>query len=82
MPGTLVDTQHGKRVIESLKAGDLVWVKDEATGAVALKRIAQTFERVAPSTLALTFSNGETIETTREQPFYVQDRRFGRKPTA
>ena len=56
--------------------GDLVWAKDEATSAVALKRIAQTFERVAPSTLALTFSNGETIETTVEHPFYVQDRGF------
>ena len=53
-----------------------MWAKDEATGAVALKRIAQTFERVAPSTLALTFSNGETIETTAEHPFYVQDKGF------
>ena len=76
VPGTLVDTQHGKRVIESLKAGDLVWAKDESTGETALKPIAQTFERVAPSTLALTFSNGETIETTIEHPFYVQDRGF------
>ena len=76
MPGTLVDTQHGKRVIESLKEGDLVWAKDESTGEIALKPIAQTFERVAPSTLVLTFSNGETIETTVEHPFYVQDRGF------
>ena len=74
--GTLVDTQHGKRAIESLKAGDLVWAKDESTGEIALKPIVQTFERVAPSTLALTFSNGETIETTREHPFYVLDRGF------
>ena len=76
VPGTLVHTEHGLRVIESLKAGDLVWAKDEASGGIALKRIAQTFERVAPSTLALTFSNGETIETTEEHPFYVQDRGF------
>ena len=54
VPGTLVDTEHGLRVIESLKEGDLVWAKDESTGQVALKRIAQTFERVAPSTLVLT----------------------------
>ena len=53
-----------------------MWAKDESSGEVALKRIAQTFERVAPSTLALTFSNGETIETTVEHPFYVQDRGF------
>ena len=59
-----------------MQLGFDVWAKDEATGAVALKRIAQTFERVAPSTLALTFSNGETIETTVEHPFYVQDRGF------
>ena len=53
-----------------------MWAKDESTGEIALKPIAQTFERVAPSTLALTFSNGETIETTAEHPFYVQDRGF------
>ena len=69
MPGTLVCTERGLRVIESLKAGDLVWAKNESTGEIALKRIANTFERVAPSTLALTFSNGEVIETTVEHPF-------------
>ena len=74
--GSLGDTQHGKRAIESLKVGDLVWAKDESTGEIALKPIVQTFERVAPSTLVLTFSNGETIETTVEHPFYVQDRGF------
>ena len=74
--GTLIDTAEGFRVIESLKTGDLVWAKDEFTNEVALKPITQTIERLAPSTLALTFSNGETIETTIEHPFYVQDRGF------
>ena len=59
------------RAIETLKAVDLVW----QTGATELKPIAQTFEKYA-ATLALTFDNGETIETTREHPFYVQNRGF------
>ena len=44
--------------------------RDQATGTTEFKRIKQTFERHA-ATLALTFSNGETIETTREHPFYA-----------
>ena len=76
VPGTLVDTERGFRVIESLKEGDLVWAKDEFTGEVALKPITQTFERVAPEALEFTFSNGETIETTLEHPFYVEHKGF------
>ena len=73
--GTLVSTERGLRAIETLKAGELVRSRDEATGQTALKPIAQTFERYA-TMLALTWSNGETIETTREHPFYVVDRGF------
>ena len=53
----------------------MVWSRDESSGETQLKPIAQTFERYA-ATLALTFSNGETIETTREHPFYIVDRGF------
>ena len=40
-----------------------------------LKGVKQTFERYG-ATLALTWSNGETIETTSEHPFYVVGRGF------
>ena len=53
----------------------MVWSRDEQTGETELKPIAQTFERTS-TTLALTFSNGETIETTSEHPFYVVGRGF------
>ena len=76
VPGTLVDTGEGFRVIESLKKDDLVWAKDEFTGEVALKPITRVMERVAPSTLVLTFSNDEIVETTIEHPFYVQGEGF------
>ena len=65
-----MDTADGKRAIESLRVGDWVWSKNESSGAVELKPITQTFERMAPSTLAITFSNGEIIETTAEHPLY------------
>ncbi len=63
------------RAIETLNAQDLVWSRDAATGTTQLKPIAQTFEKYA-TTLALTFSNGETVETTREHPFYVESEGF------
>ena len=73
--GTLVSTENGLRAIETLKKGELVWSRDESSGETQLKPIKQTFEKYA-TTLALTFSNGETIETTREHPFYVVGRGF------
>ena len=73
--GTLVSTQNGLRAIETLKQGELVWSRDATTGTTQLKPIKQTFEKHS-ATLALEFSNGETIETTREHPFYVADRGF------
>ncbi len=73
--GTLVSTQDGLRAIETLRAKDLVWSRDAATGTTQLKPIVQTFEKYA-TTLALTFSNGETVETTREHPFYVESQGF------
>ncbi len=53
----------------------MVWSRDAATGTTQLKPLTQTFERYA-TTLALTFSNGETVETTREHPFYVESEGF------
>ena len=73
--GTLVSTKNGLRPIETLKAKDLVWSRDESSGETQLKPIAQTFERYS-ATLSLTFDNGETIETTSEHPFYVVGRGF------
>lgn len=75
--GTQVLMADGSlKAIELVKAGDLVLSKDEATGEVAAKPVTKTFVRQAPATLALTFSNGETIETTAEHPFFVQDKGF------
>ncbi len=73
--GTLVATQNGLRAIETLQTQDLVWSRDESSGETQLKPIIQTFERYS-TTLALTFSNGETIETASEHPFYVVGRGF------
>ena len=53
----------------------MVWSRDAATGGTQLKPIEQTFEKHS-ATLVLTFSNGETVETTREHPFYVVGRGF------
>ena len=77
MAGTPILMADGSlKPIEQVKAGDRVFSRDEATGEVAAKSVAQTFVRRASSTLALTFSTGEVIETTAEHPFYRADDGF------
>ena len=41
--GTLVHTDRGLRTIEDIRAGDRVWSRDPASGAVAYKRVRDTF---------------------------------------
>ncbi len=62
--------------IEQIKVGDLVMSRDTITGATSVQKVTQTFERQADATLVLRLKNGETIETTKEHPFYVESQGF------
>jgi len=70
--GTVVLTVTGKRVIESIEAGDLVWSWDEATGDVALKEVIETYENETTE-LVHVFVNGDEIISTPAHPFYLPD---------
>ena len=75
--GTPILMADGSHVaIEQIKIGDLVMSRDEATGQVSAQKVVQTFERQANATLVLRLKNGETIETTKEHPFYVESQGF------
>ncbi|MBQ7048323.1 MAG: hypothetical protein IJN86_05180 [Clostridia bacterium] len=65
-------TVTGKRVIESIEAGDLVWAWDEATGDVALKEVIETYENETTE-LVHVFVNGDEIISTPAHPFYLPD---------
>ncbi len=73
-PILMADGMH--KPIEQIKTGDLVMSRDEATGATSAQRVVQTFEKQAAATLVLRLKNGETVETTREHPFYVESQGF------
>ena len=73
-PILMADGTH--RAIEQIKAGDLVMSRHEATGATSAQKVTQTFENQVNATLVLGFKNGETIETTKMHPFYVESQGF------
>jgi hypothetical protein len=70
----LLRAEEGKRRVDSIREGDLVWSRDEHDpyGPLVLKRVQEVFVRVAP--IWAVKIPGQTIETTAEHPFYV----FGR----
>ena len=75
--GTQVQMADGStKPIEEVKEGDAVLSRDEASGKTEAKKVKRLFERQADATLLLHFSNGETIETTKEHPFYVEHKGF------
>ena len=78
--GTPVAMADGTyKPIEQVKVGDRVLSRDaERSGPTVTeaKQVTQTSVRNNIPTLSLTFSSGETIETTSEHPFYVEGAGF------
>jgi RHS repeat-associated protein len=70
--GTLVATAIGVVPIESIRAGDLVWARDEVTGEIRLCEVAETYCRESAPIVEV-IAGGELIATTPEHPFWVQD---------
>jgi hypothetical protein len=64
--GTLVDTPHGKRPIESIRTGDLVF------SAVGASRVIATMKRAARNLVRIKISNGKEIVCTPEHPVLTQ----------
>lgn len=63
LPGTMVDTPHGKVAIESLKIGD------EVLNASGVGTVLELHTRISKKILRVTISDGRTIECTEEHPF-------------
>ena len=68
--GTVISTQLGKKAIEDVKVGDMVYSENPETGEKGLKRVVQTFENETDELVHIKV-NGEEIVTTPEHPFYV-----------
>ena len=67
--GTTVLTAIGAVAIEEIQAGDQVWAWDEETGAVGIKRVAETYVNETDE-LVHVFVNREEIVATPRHPFY------------
>jgi RHS repeat-associated protein len=69
--GTLVATEDVLKPIEEIKVGDHVWALDPEKGEARLAEVSAAYERKADR-LYIIELEGETIETTREHPFWVR----------
>ena len=69
--GTIVVTSCGGKPIETIEVGDKVLASDPETGETSYKEVLNTYTYVK-DTLVYIEANGETIETTKEHPFWVE----------
>jgi RHS repeat-associated protein len=71
---TLVSTENGLKRIDEIEIGDKVWSYNIETGELELKEVQNVFVKENNEILHLTTSNGETIDTTTNHPFYVEEK--------
>ena len=74
---TLVITSTGSKPIADIQVGDLVQAWDEASDQLGWEPVVHHFVRQAPATVLVTLSDGNTIRTTEEHPFWVDDQISG-----
>jgi RHS repeat-associated protein len=67
----IVMADGSTKPIEEVRPGDRVLSQPQEGGDPVVSTVDRTFERKAEETLVLTFSDGSTVETTDEHPFYV-----------
>ncbi|WP_189493953.1 polymorphic toxin-type HINT domain-containing protein, partial [Formosimonas limnophila] len=75
--GTLIQTDSGFKAIETFVGGELVWSRDEFTGAMGYKPVIATKVTTDQAIYRITVQNKdgqtETFGTTSEHPFWVKD---------
>ena len=74
--GTSVATLGGVAAIESLRIGDEVATRNSITGLVEYQPVKHVYVHSVDELTHLTLDNGETITTTPNHPFYVQDKGY------
>jgi hypothetical protein len=59
--------------IETVKVGDVVKSANEHMGKISYKRVINTYMRTAPRIYEIKYDNGQSLETTGDHPFYIQN---------
>ncbi|MGH1337907.1 MAG: polymorphic toxin-type HINT domain-containing protein [Aureispira sp.] len=70
--GTIIKTEEGDKNIEDVKEGDYVWAFDNSTKTIALKEVTGLIRVKYDEIYNIHITNGDTIQTTHEHPFYVR----------
>ena len=70
--GTQVPTVDGYKNIEDIEVGDLVYSENPYTGEKGYKKVVETYVKEKHTIVYLKVNN-ETIETTNEHPFWVEE---------
>ena len=71
---TLVATEDGDKRIDEIAVGDFVWAEDTVTGEQVLKRVSKVYVKETDHLIHIGTSTGEDIETTKNHPFYTEER--------
>lgn len=71
---TPVYTDDGLVCIEEVNVGDEVWAYNPETGEIELKEVLNVWVKETDEILHVSTSDGETINTTTNHPFYVEDK--------
>ncbi|MEM7185000.1 MAG: polymorphic toxin-type HINT domain-containing protein [Spirochaetota bacterium] len=72
--GTLVHTKNGLKKIEEIQVGDIVLTKDENTGKSLYRKVTELFYHEVDTLFVLKLGNGETIQTTWNHPFWIENK--------
>ncbi len=71
---TEVYTSDGPVCIEDVQVGDSVWAYNSETGETELKEVLNVWIKETDEILHVSTSDGETIDTTTNHPFYVEEK--------
>ena len=71
---TLVFTEEGHEQIGNIKAGSKVYSYNEVLNRLEVKEVLKTFEHFTSKVLELFLENGEIIKTTKDHPFFVNNK--------
>ena len=71
---TPVYTDDGLVCIENIEVGDAILAYNPETGETELKEVLNVWVKETDEILHVSTSDGETIDTTTNHPFYVEDK--------
>ena len=71
---TVVLTSEGLTCIEDVEVGDSVWAYNSEIGKAELKEVLCVWVKETDKILHVSTSYGETIDTTTNHPFYVEEK--------